>query len=103
MNRNDLITRIAADHEMSKAEAGRVLSTVFDAIMTSVKKGERVSFPGFGSFQRVARPARKGFNPATREAIKIAAVKLPKFTPGATFKTLVDAKAAARKQAKKAA
>jgi DNA-binding protein HU-beta len=102
MNRNDLIAKIAAEHEMSKAQAGRVLTTVFDTIMTSVKKGERVSLPGFGSFSRVARAARKGFNPATREPIKIAAVKLPRFAPGATFKTLVDPKAAARKQAKKA-
>jgi len=101
MNRNDLIARLASEHELSKAEAGRILSTVFDAIMTSVKKGEKVSFTGFGSFQRVARAARKGFNPATRESIKIAAVKLPRFVPGATFKNLVDPKAAARKQAKK--
>jgi DNA-binding protein HU-beta len=65
-----------------------------------VKKGGTVTLPGFGSFRQTARAARTGVNPATGDKIKIAAVKLPKFTPGSAFKAAVDPKAAARKAAK---
>src|SRR5262245_59286898 len=99
MNRAELIEHIAQEHTLSKAEAGRVLTTVLDAVVTTVKKGGTVSLTGFGTFKQVARAARTGRNPATGDKIKIAAVKLPKFTAGATFKAAVDPKAAARKAA----
>jgi DNA-binding protein HU-beta len=100
MNRVELIERIATQHTLSKAEAGRVLATVLDAVVTTVKKGGTVTLPGFGSFKQVARAARTGRNPATGDKIKIAALKLPKFTAGSAFKAAVDPKAAARKAAK---
>ncbi len=100
INKTDLIQRLADKHTLSKAEAGRVLETVLDIIVTAVKKGDAVTIPGFGSFKQHARAARSGVNPSTGEKIKIAAAKLPKFTPGATFKAAVDPKAAARKAAK---
>ena len=103
MNRVELIEHLATTHELSKAEAGRVLSTLLDAIVTTVRKGGAVTLPGFGSFKQVARAARTGVNPATGDKIKIAAAKLPKFTPGAGFKAAVDPKAAARKAARVAA
>jgi len=65
-----------------------------------LKKGGSVAITGFGSFKQHARAARNGVNPATGAKIKIAAAKLPKFTPGAGFKAAVDPKAAARKPAK---
>lgn len=100
MNRVELIERIAAQHSLSKAEAGRVVATFLDAIVSTVKKGGSVSLPGFGTFKQAARAARTGRNPATGDKIKIAAVKLPKFTAGSAFKAAVDPKAAARKAAK---
>jgi DNA-binding protein HU-beta len=103
MNRVELIERIADQHGLSKAEAGRVLATVLDAVVTTVKKGGSVSLPGFGTFKQAARAARTGRNPATGDKLKIAAVKLPKFTAGSAFKAAVDPKAAARKAAAKAA
>lgn len=103
MNRVELIEHIADAHDLSKAAAGRVLATVLDAVVTTVKKGGTVTLPGFGTFKQTARAARKGRNPATGDAIKIAAVKLPKFTAGSAFKAAVDPKAAARKAAAKAA
>lgn len=101
MNRIELIELLAERHELSKAEAGRVLGTVLDAIVTTVKKGGTVSLPGFGSFKQSARSARTGRNPSTGEAVKIAATKVPRFTAGAGFKDAVDPKAAARRAAKK--
>jgi DNA-binding protein HU-beta len=103
MNKTDLIQRLADKHELSKAEAGRILETLLDTIVTSVKKGDAVTIPGFGSFKQHARAARAGVNPSTGAKIKIAAAKLPKFTAGATFKAAVDPKAAARKAAAKPA
>ncbi|TBO29203.1 HU family DNA-binding protein [Aquabacterium lacunae] len=103
MNKTDLIERLAEKHSLSKAEAGRVLETLLDTIVASVKKGDAVTIPGFGSFKLHARAARNGVNPSNGEKIKIAAAKLPKFTPGATFKAAVDPKGAAKKAAKAAA
>ncbi len=107
MNKAELIELLASKHSLSKAEAGRILETLLDTVVTTVKKGGSVTVPGFGSFKPHSRAARNGVNPSTGEKIKIAAAKLPKFTPGATFKAAVDPKAAARKAgaapAKKAA
>ena len=100
MNKSELIERLATQHSLSKAEAGRIVETLLDAIVATVKKGEPVVLPGFGSFKQHARAARNGVNPATGAKIKIAAAKLPKFTPGAGFKAAVDPKGAARKAAK---
>ena len=100
MNKTDLIQRLADQHQLSKAEAGRILDTLLDTVVTAVKKGDAVTIPGFGSFKQHARAARNGVNTSTGDKIKIPAAKLPKFTPGATFKAAVDPKAAARKAAK---
>jgi DNA-binding protein HU-beta len=103
MNKTDLIQHLADKHSLTKAEAGRVLETLLDVVVATVKKGDAVTLPGFGSFKQHARAARNGVNPSTGAKIKIAAAKLPKFTPGATFKAAVDPKAAARKAAAKPA
>lgn len=100
MNKTDLIERLAAQHSLTKAESGRILDTLLDTIVGAVKKGDSVVVPGFGSFKQHARAARNGVNPSTGAKIKIAAAKLPKFTPGSAFKAAVDPKAAARKAAK---
>lgn len=103
MNRVELVETIATKNELTKAAAGRILDTVIDSIVGTVKKGGTVSLVGFGTFKLVSRAARKGFNPQTKEAVKIPASKVPKFTPGAGFKASVDAKFAARKAEKAAA
>jgi DNA-binding protein HU-beta len=102
MNKTELIEHLASKHELTKAAAGRIVETLLEAVVTTVKKGGTVSIPGFGSFKQHARAARTGVNPSTGDKIKIAAAKLPKFTPGAGFKAAVDPKAAARKAAKAA-
>jgi DNA-binding protein HU-beta len=102
MNRIELVETLAAKHQMSKAEAGRVLDTVLETIVGTVKKGGSVTLVGFGTFKQVARAARTGFNPQAGTKIKIAAAKVPKFSAGSAFKAAVDAKFAKR-QAEKAA
>ena len=103
MNRSELVETIAEKHALSKAEAGRVLDTILEAIVGTVKKGGAVSLVGFGTFKQVARAARTGFNPQAGTKIKIAAAKVPKFTAGSAFKAAVDAKFAKRQAEKSAA
>ena len=101
MTRAELIELVAERHDVSKAEAGRIVATILDAVIASVKKGETVAIAGFGSFKLTSRASRTGRNPRTGEAVKIAAAKLPRFTAGTAFKDAVDAKGAARRAAKK--
>ena len=92
MNKQDLIAIVAEENELSKAQAGRVIDTVFDAIVKSVAKGDGFQLIGFGSFKAVTRDAREGRNPSTGETIQIPATTLPKFVPGAAFKAAVAKK-----------
>ena len=71
MNRFDLVDRIAARNNISKAEADRVVVSVFEEIMSAVTMGDSVTLIGFGSFRAVESAPRTGRNPATGEAIRI--------------------------------
>ena len=68
MNRFDLVDRIAARNNISKAEADRVVVSVFEEIMSAVTMGDSVTLIGFGSFRAVESAPRTGRNPATGEA-----------------------------------
>jgi DNA-binding protein HU-beta len=103
MNRAELVEHIAQQHSLTRAESGRIVQTLIEAVVNTVRKGGSVVLPGFGSFKLHSRAARNGVNPATGAKIKIAAAKLPKFTPGSTFKASVDPRGTARKAAAKAA
>jgi len=90
MNKADLIDRIAAGADISKAQAGTAIDTSVDAITAALKKGERVALIGFGTFSVSQRKARNGRNPQTGATIKIAARKVAKFTPGAELRKAVN-------------
>jgi DNA-binding protein HU-beta len=98
MNKAELIESIAKEADLSKAAAGNVVDAVTAAIVKAVSKGDSVTLIGFGSFKSSKRAARTGRNPATGAAIKIAASTVPRFTAGATFKTAVAGKKAAKKK-----
>ena len=103
MNRNDLATLLAETHQLPKASAAKVLSTVIDALCTELKKGNSVALAGFGTFKLGQRAARTGRNPATGDKIKIAARKLVKFSPSTSLAGLVDPKFAKARADKAAA
>ena len=92
MNREELITEIAKTAKVSKKDAGEVLSATITAIETAVKKGDKVTLVGFGTFERRERAARKGRNPQTGKEIKISAKTVPAFSAGKKFKELVNKK-----------
>lgn len=89
MNREELVSEIAKKAKVSKKEASEVLSATLESIEKAVKKGEKVTLVGFGTFERRQRAARTGRNPQTGAALKIAAKKVPAFTAGKKFKELV--------------
>ena len=75
MNRVELIEHLAARHQLSKAEAGRILQTLLDAVVAAVKKGPGVTLPGFGSFRPHARAARKAAKAEASRAVAKAPAK----------------------------
>ena len=83
MNKAELVTAIAAQSGLTKADSEKALNATVAAIAESLKKGERVGLVGFGSFSISERAARIGRNPQTGKELKIAAKKVVKFKPGA--------------------
>ena len=90
MNKADLIDKIAAGADISKAAAATAIDTAVDSITSALRKGDRVALIGFGTFSVSQRKARNGRNPQTGATIKIAARKVAKFTPGAELKKAVN-------------
>ena len=90
MNKTQLIEHIAATTDLSKAAAGRVLSTVLESVSKTLKKGGTVSLTGFGSFSVAKRKARIGRNPKTGDALKIKAAKVPQFRPSKGLKDALN-------------
>ncbi len=89
MTKADLVEKVASDTGLSKADASRALDAALDNIKKTLKKGQKVTLVGFGTFSVSKRKARKGRNPQTGEEIKIPASKIPKFTPGKGLKEIV--------------
>ncbi|MEI7676883.1 MAG: HU family DNA-binding protein [Bacteroidales bacterium] len=83
MNKSELIDAIAAKAGLSKADSKKALDAFTSVVAEEVKKGEKVALVGFGTFSVVAKSARTGINPATKQPIQIAAKKVAKFKPGA--------------------
>lgn len=82
MNKGELIESIAKQSGLSKADSARALDATLDAVTGSLMKGERVTIPGFGTFDTSKRSARTGRNPQTGETIKIKARTVAKFKAG---------------------
>ena len=92
MNKQDLISQIADQADISKQKAGVALDATLEAIRNSLKKGDDVRLIGFGTFSVAQRAATEGRNPRTGEKIKIPASKQPKFKPGKDLKEAVNGK-----------
>jgi len=75
MNKTNLIDAMAEDAGVTKAEAKKALESFLENVEGALKKGDRVSLVGFGSWSVSKRAAREGRNPQTGKTIKIAAKK----------------------------
>ena len=89
MNKNELITKIAAETGLSKKDSEKALSATLNAITDALKAGDKVQLVGFGVFDVKERAARMGRNPKTKEAIEIPASKAPLFKAGKALKDAV--------------
>jgi DNA-binding protein HU-beta len=89
MTKEELIDKIAKEAKVTKVQAHKAISAFFDGVTSSLKKGKKVSFVGFGTFSVAKRKARMGRNPQTGTPIHIAASKTPKFKPGKQLKDAV--------------
>ena len=76
--------------ECTKADAERTLTAFFDLVVASTMKGEKVAWPGFGSFSTTARKARTGRNPQTGAAVTVPASTAMKFTASSTLKAQLN-------------
>ena len=92
MNKGDLVEKIAASTGISKTAAAAAIDTFVNAVTSALKKGDRVTLVGFGTFSVSYRKARNGRNPQTGSVLKIAARKVAKFTPGVELKKHVNKK-----------
>ncbi len=90
MNKSDLIDGMAADAGITKAAAKKALESFLGNVEKSLKKGNRVSLVGFGSWSVSKRAAREGRNPQTGKTIKIAAKKVVKFKAGSELSNSVN-------------
>jgi len=89
MTKAELIDKIASGAGLSKADASKAIDSTLNAVKASLKKGQKVTLVGFGTFSVVKRKARKGRNPRTGAVITIPAAKAPKFTSGKALKDAV--------------
>lgn len=89
MNKGQLIEVIAKEANITKTAANAALDAFIANTIKTVKGGDKVTLAGFGTFERRARKARLGINPATGESIKIKATKVPAFKAGKAFKEAV--------------
>jgi DNA-binding protein HU-beta len=90
MNKAELIEAIADAANLSKADAGRALDAVTEAITEALRRGDSVSLVGFGSFVVKERAERRGRNPQTGDSITIKAAKIPTFKAGKALKDAVN-------------
>lgn len=90
MNKSDLINAMAEDAGITKAAARKSLESFLGNVEKTLKKGDRVSLVGFGSWSVAHRAAREGRNPQTGKTIKIAAKNVVRFRPGSALKDSVN-------------
>lgn len=90
MTKSDLVNAIAKKTGKSKVASAEVVDAILGAIKGALKKGDKVTLVGFGTFEVAKRAARDGINPRTGKKIKIKASKVPRFKAGKALKEAVN-------------
>lgn len=89
MNKAEIVEKVASDTGLTKVAASAAVESVLEAITKALKKGDSVSFVGFGTFKTTSRKARTARNPRTGDTIKIPKRRVARFTPGTTLRAAV--------------
>jgi len=90
MNKQELIAKVASDIGGTKSAASQAIESVIDGITNALKKGDTVTFVGFGTFKTSNRKARTARNPQTGAMIKIPKRKAVRFVAGKALKVAVN-------------
>ena len=90
MNKSELISAMAAESQMSKADAKKALDAFITSVTNAMKAGDKVSLVGFGTLSVSERAERTGINPSTKATITIPAKKVAKFKAGAELSAAVE-------------
>jgi len=89
MTKEQMVAKVAGEVGISKAKAAKALDTLLSGITMSLKRGEKVTFVGFGTFLVSQRAARTGRNPRTGAVLQIPAARVPRFKAGSKLKAAV--------------
>jgi DNA-binding protein HU-beta len=89
MNKQELIAKVAKDTGSSKAGASAAVASLIDGITRSLKRGDSITFVGFGTFKTAQRKARTARNPQTGAAIKVPKRRVVRFSAGRALKNAV--------------
>ena len=90
MNKGEFVKAVAEKANCTQKDAGIVFDAVVDTIVNVLKSGEKIQIPGFGSFELFLKAATTKINPLTKETVKVAACKMPKFKFGKSFKAVFN-------------
>ena len=90
MTKAELIERVAVATDVTKKQAETIVDTIFEAIIRSLKQGQKIELRGFGSFRLRERGARIGRNPKPGVKVNVPANKIPYFKPGKELKELIN-------------
>jgi len=90
LNKAELVAKVAEKSGLTKKDAEKAVSAVFETIEDALVRGDKVSLVGFGTFERRERGAREGRNPQTGAPVKIAAARVPAFKASKTLKDRVN-------------
>jgi len=94
LTKADLIEEVLRVTELPRKESETIVETIFDSIIQSIQKGEKIEIRGFGSFRTRQRRGRIGRNPKTGEKVEVPAKKIPFFKPSKELKDFVNTAAA---------
>jgi DNA-binding protein HU-beta len=90
LKKADFVSLVAEKGDFSKKDAEAAVNAYTEAVIDALKQGEKVQLVGFGTFEAKQRAARDGFNPITKEKIKIKASVSPSFKAGKAFKDALN-------------
>ncbi len=90
MTKAALVDEVSQVAELTKKHAEVIVGTVFQSIITALRRGEKIELRGFGSFRLRQREPRKGRNPKTGDRVDVPPKKVPYFKPGKELKELIN-------------
>jgi integration host factor subunit beta len=90
MTKAELVEQVARSAQITKKHAETIVNTVFESIVDSLNRGEKIELRGFGSFRIRERGSRIGRNPKTGARVDVPSKKIPYFKPGKQLKELLN-------------